>query len=212
MAALALVCGGVWLVFFSSQLALKKVTVTGTSYLSHAAVVDAAGLPMGRPLARLDLSAAQDTVSALGAVKSVDITREWPSSVRIQVTERQAVAVVQTGQLIRGLDAEGLLFREYATRPSNLPLVQANVVDTDARALAEAATVASALPSDLNRRMRLLTVDSVDSITLQMKNGKQVFWGSADDSELKADVLVALLKQPGRVYDVSAPSLPTVRD
>lgn len=214
LSALVLVvlgAGLVWLVFFSSHLAVKKVTVQGTSYLRPAAVREAADVPRGEPLATVDLARAQDLVSALRAVREVDVTRQWPSTIRITVTEREPVAVVQTGELIRGLDAEGVLFRDYARRPGNLPLVQA-AVDADEKALAEAAEVAGALPADLNRRVTVLNVDSVDAISLRLRNGKEVLWGSADDSDLKAKVLVALIKEPGRIYDVSAPSLATVRD
>ena len=207
----AAVSGLVWLVFFSSHLAVKKVTVQGTSYLSADAVRAAADLPEGEPLATVDLARAKDLVSALRAVRDVDVARQWPSSIRITITERTPVAVVQTGELIRGLDEDGVLFREYSKRPGNLPLVQA-AASADDKALAEAARVAGALPADLNRRVTLLSVDSVDAITLQMRNGKQVLWGSADESDLKAKVLVALLKEPGRIYDISAPSLATVRD
>lgn len=211
LALLALASGLVWLVFFSSHLAVKKVTVQGTSYLRPSTVKEAADLPTGEPLATVDLARAKDLVSALRAVREVDVTRQWPSTIRITVTEREPVAVVQTGELIRGMDDEGVLFRDYAKRPGNLPLVQA-AADADEKALAEAAEVAGALPADLNRRVTVLNVDSVDAISLQLRNGKQILWGSADDSELKAKVLVALLKEPGRVYDVSAPSLATVRD
>lgn len=207
---LAIVAGTAWLVLFSSHLALKSVRVEGTQYLSKDEVVKAAGLPMGTPLARLDLAQAQNVVEGLRAVKSVDVTRQWPTSVRITITERTAVAVVQSGHLIRGLDAEGVLFREYGKRPANLPMVQAQG-EVGEEALAEAAKVAGALPASLNRQMKVLRVRTVDDIILDMRNGKQIVWGSAGRSDLKAQVLPVLLKQPGTVYDVSAPSLPTVR-
>jgi cell division protein FtsQ len=34
-------------------------------------------------------------------------------------------------------------------------------------------------------------------------------WGSADESDLKAQVLAVLLRQPARTYDVSVPGQPT---
>ena len=37
-------------------------------------------------------------------------------------------------------------------------------------------------------------------------------WGSSDDSKQKAEVLLALLNQPGKIYDVSVPSQPTTRN
>ena len=48
-------------------------------------------------------------------------------------------------------------------------------------------------------------------VQFTLEDGKRVVWGSADSSELKANVLVALLSQPGRTYDVSSPDLPTIR-
>lgn len=212
LVALVLVVGGTWLVLFSSHLALKKVTVQGNSYLSDAQVLAAADLPMGEPLARLDLARSSDRVGALVAVQSVDVVRQWPTGVRITVTERQAVAVVQESNgIIRGLDADGVLFRDYAKRPATLPLVTAPD-DTDAKALAEAARVASALPGSISRQVLRVEVVSADAITLQLRNGKQVEWGSAEHSERKAEALVPLLKLEGRVYDVSAASMGVVKE
>ena len=34
-------------------------------------------------------------------------------------------------------------------------------------------------------------------------------WGSAEESDAKAEVLAALLEQPGPTYDVSVPGQPT---
>ena len=42
------------------------------------------------------------------------------------------------------------------------------------------------------------------------RDNARVVWGSADQSALKAQVIVPLLQQKGTVYDVSAPSNPTV--
>ena len=67
----------------------------------------------------------------------------------------------------------------------------------------------SALPPALSRRVEHLEVETVDQITLVLRDGRQVVWGSAEDSEAKAEVLVALLKEPARRYDVSVPGQPT---
>ena len=41
--------------------------------------------------------------------------------------------------------------------------------------------------------------------------GLSVVWGTTDRTDEKAEKLAALLTQPGRVYDVSSPGLPTVK-
>ena len=57
-----------------------------------------------------------------------------------------------------------------------------------------------------------VTASSRDSVELVLMSGARVKWGDASDSARKAEVLGVLLRQPGRVYDVSAPELPTVRE
>ena len=52
-------------------------------------------------------------------------------------------------------------------------------------------------------------VATVDQISLVLRDGRTVVWGSAEDSDAKAEVLVELLEQPARKYDVSVPGQPT---
>ena len=49
--------------------------------------------------------------------RSVEVSRAWPDTIRIDVTERQAVAVVDWEGSWRGLDEEGVLFRTYPKQP-----------------------------------------------------------------------------------------------
>ena len=209
LATVTLLFGTVWLVWFSSVMGVKSVTVAGTGYLSADEVRAAAGVPMDEPLARLDLASIEGRVAALAPVKSVDVRRVWPDAVAVKIEERTAVAVVSIGGQVRGLDDEGVVFRTFARKPRELPLVQA---DPEARteAIAESAAVVSAMPADLARRVDHVEVRTPDEITLVLRNGRTVLWGSADQSELKARVLVALLSQRGREYDVSVPGQPRV--
>ena len=47
-------------------------------------------------------------------------------------------------------------------------------------------------------------------IHLRLKGDREVHWGDTDESDRKAAILPPLLTRPGSVYDVTAPSLPTV--
>lgn len=201
--------GAVWLVFFSGALTVKGVEVTGVSVLGPAEVRRVAQVPVGDPLARVPLDAIEARVQGLAPVKDVDVTRSWPDVVRIAVLERQAVAVVQRDDRFRGVDDEGVMFRSYRSRPAGLPVVRISA-GTRAEALAEAARVIDALPGDLASRVEHLEVETVDSISLQLRNGRRVFWGSAEESAAKAEVLAVLLRQKASVYDVSVPGQPTI--
>ena len=208
---LGLVATSIWLVFFSATLQVKKVEVVGNELLSDARVREVADVPLGDQLALVDLGRADARVGSLAEIKSVDVTRTWPDGVRIQVVERTAVAVVELAGRIRGLDADGVVFRDYKAPPKGMPRIRpGGTAGTDA--LKEAATVVSALPPDLATRVDHVEVATVDQITLVLRDQRQVLWGSAEDSELKAEVVDRLLAAvQAQVYDVSVPSNPTTR-
>lgn len=208
--ALAAVVGSVWLLFFSSVLAVADVTVENNQVLDPREVRRVAQVPMGEPLATVDLDAVAARVEALAPVRSVDVSRAWPDKVRIALRERVAVAVVERGGAMQGLDADGVVFRRYPSPPRDLPVVHIGA-RTRSDALAEAATVVGVLPAKLAARVDFVEVETIDTISLEMRNGRTVFWGSADDSENKAKVVEVLLHAAPRAgtYDVSVPGQPT---
>ncbi len=200
--------------FFSSAMAVNGFRVLGADSLSAAQVRRAAAVPLGSPLATVDLDAVTRRIEDLPAVLSVDVSRSWPDRVRIDVTEREPVAVVERGGRLRGLDTDGVVFRRYGARPPNLPLIKiADGVQRDA--LAEAAQVAGALPDDLARRVEYVEVRTVDTISMRLRNGRTVRWGSADESATKARVLDVLLQQRvtrrASLFDVSVPGQPITK-
>ncbi len=207
---LALAAGAIWLVFFSSALAVSGVRVEGAGVLDPRDVRRAAAVPTGAPLATVDLDAVAKRVRRLQPVQSVDVSRAWPDRVRIDVTERVALAVVKRDGMLQGVDDEGVLFRRYPSRPPSLPLLEVGA-GTPRVAVAEAATVVAALPGDLSERVDFVSVQSVDTIRLQLRDGRTVLWGSAQESADKARVLDVLLRRKAAAYDVSVPGQPVLR-
>lgn len=203
---------GVWAVYFSSWLSVKGLDiagVSGTTTLTKSDVRRAADVPTGGPLLRADLGRVQRRVAALAAVRSVDVSREWPSTIRIQVVERVPVAVIEIGGQLHALDADGVVFSSYFNAPKGLPKVS-TPAGTDAAALKQAAEVVAAMPAGLAAKVDHVEVLSVDEVSLALGSGQTVRWGSASDSDIKARVLAALMKaRPDvRAYDVSVPGQP----
>lgn len=204
----AAVGAGVWLLFFSATLSVQTVTVQGEDLLTAAEVREAAGVTTGEQVISVDLEATRRRVEALAAVRSAQVHRQWPDGVLIQVEERDAIAVVDLGSGLRGMDEEGVVFREFAKPPEGMPRVRV-LPGADQDALREAAQVVAALPPALTRRVERVEVESVDQIELVLHDGRVVLWGSAEASEEKAAVLTALLKgRPAQRYDVSVPGQP----
>jgi cell division protein FtsQ len=68
-----------------------------------------------------------------------------------------------------------------------------------------------ALHPDVTVQLARIAAPSLASITLTLKDGRVVVWGTIDRTEEKAETLAALLTRPGHTYDVSSPDLPTVK-
>ncbi|MGY2875286.1 cell division protein FtsQ [Marmoricola sp. URHA0025 HA25] len=207
---LLLVGGGIWLLFFSSVVTVRDVSVHGNKTMSSIKVEAVAKAPMGTQLARVDLAAIQARVESLPAVKSVSVSRSWPHTIAISITERTPVAVVDRGAGLQAVDEDGVLFGSYARQPDDLPLI-GTAPDVKAEALAEAAHVVTSLRADIAAKVDRVDVESVDRIRLRLAGGRTVMWGSSEDSGQKAAVLAVLLGQPGNEIDVSVPGRPTTR-
>jgi cell division protein FtsQ len=197
-------------VFFSSVLAVERVEVTGVRTVPADRVAAAAAVPVGDPLARVDVDQVRRRVEEVQVVERADIGRSWPHTVTIEVTERTPVAAVRGPRGLRLVDAGGVLYRTVAQAPPRLPVM---TVGTEPGAREEAAAVVASLPRSLGRQVRAVAAPTMDSIELRLRGGRTVVWGSAESSALKAEVLGVLLERRSNaasVYDVSVPGAPTV--
>lgn len=209
LVVLALAATAGWVVGFSSLLASRTVVVTGARQMSQEAVLTAAAVPLGVPMARLDLPRVEQRVAALKPVASVRVERRWPHTVSIVITERTPALQVQQASQYLLVDGSGVAFA-VVDGPAK-GLLTARVGTADPAVLRSLAVVAAALPPGLLRRVTAVEAGSLDTIALLLDNGARIVWGSADQSTAKGQVAVALLKQRASVYDVSAPATPTTR-
>ncbi len=207
--ALALAAGGVYLVAFSPVLATRTVAVSGVHLLSSGEVLDAAQVGIGTPLARLDTADVADRVAGLPPVAGVTVTRDWPGTVRIAVTEREPRLAIPAGGGYLVADATGVVFEAVAARPSGLITVDADPADQ--QVLVDVGTVFSSLSPQTAAKVSRLAAPSRDGIELRLVDGSRVIWGSAEESALKSRVLDSLMVLGGTEFNVSAPAFPTRR-
>lgn len=212
---LALAVGGVvvgalaiWLLYFSSLFAVHHVSVSGEQSMSAAEIEAAAKVSFDTPLIEANLDQIRKRVQALPAVRSATVSRSWPQTISITVTERVPIAVVSSPSGLRNIDASGVTFGRMSRRPAGLPLIQL-AGSVDRSALRGAATVAASLPHSILTQVTSITVRTMDDIRLNLTQGRRVRWGNAHDSSTKADVATALLRLHKRIIDVSVPSNPT---
>jgi cell division protein FtsQ len=212
IALMVLMGVGVWLVGFSSVLATRNVTVTGLGDgAEQQAVADAAAVPVGTPLARVDTGGAAERVARIPTIASVSVNRSWPNTVVVSVQRKTPVLGVKNPQgQLQVVDASGVPFETVTTLPPGVAEVNATSNAPDPQGVQAAISVLQLLSPERRSQVSGVTVTSADLVTLQL--GKvSVVWGGLADGPKKLAILETLLKTNPAVVDVSAPDTPITR-
>lgn len=217
------------LVFFSPLLATQKITVRGTSLLETTQVEQKLEPLRGVPLTRIDEKKVRELIGQDNVIRSVQVESRPPHELVVTLKERTAVAVVKQGDTYHTVDSDGVSLLESATQPdTSVPLVRFSGDDPQTSAeFHTISTALSAMPSELLAQVKEASATSTSSITLTLRDNTTVQWGTAEESELKAKVLLSLRQaiakraqeessseaqtQKVTVYDVSAPRVPVTR-
>lgn len=217
------------LVFFSPLLATEKITVRGASLLETSQVEQKLEPLRGVPLTRIDEKKVRELIGQDNVIRSVQVESRPPHELVVTLKERTAVAVVKQGDTYHTVDSDGVSLLESATQPdTSVPLVRFSGDDPQTSAeFRTISTALSAMPSELLAQVKEASATSTSSITLTLRDNTTVQWGTAEESELKAKVLLSLRQaiakraqeenssgaqtQKVTVYDVSAPRVPVTR-
>jgi cell division protein FtsQ len=218
VALVTLVGGLSWVLLGSSWFAARSVQVVGTHELPADVVRAVAAVPLGRPMLRLDTKAIETRVAAVPRVASAQVRCSLDGTVRIEVTERTPVAFVRGGDGVHLVDATGTDYARVPTGPPGLPELRIARVGPRDEATVATLTVLTTLPEWLRTQVRSIAATSPAEVVLRLddeRSGRrgterEVRWGDVREGDRKAAVLGALLTQPGKVYDVSSPALPTI--
>lgn len=203
----------------SPVLDVDRVRVAGAQHTPAELVQRASGIRRHAPMTDVDLDRARRGVLALPWIRTVSITRSWPGTVDIVVTERTAVAAVAAGD--RGfslVDADGRVLDVSATPPAgyvvlaNVPAPGAPGSTLDAT-VGPALDVARALPPTLREKVSTIVPDN-DGVTLRLVAGGVVRLGDATDLGAKLRAADTVLREADTknlcavdVRVASAPSL-----
>jgi len=210
LAILASTAGLIAAAVFSPILALREIRVDGTVRLDPAVIQEAVSGQLGTPLALLDEGRIRDELGAFTGIRSYVTELVPPGTLVIHIVERAPLGVIATPTGFDVVDAAGVVLESPPTRPANLPLMQLESSAPEGTGFEAMAEVLIALPPEVLAQVDSIGARTRDDVTLTLTGSDQrVVWGSADDSERKADILAALLARfatagPGE-YDVSAP-------
>ncbi|MEU0386514.1 cell division protein FtsQ/DivIB [Streptomyces chartreusis] len=212
----------VWLFYGSDWLRAERVSVSGTRILTRDQVEAAADVPLGKPLISVDTDAIETRLrQKLPRIDSVDVVRSWPHGIDLKVVERTPVLIVQKGGKFVEVDDEGVRFATVSEAPKGVPVLELTLSRSSSaaaslrrfgepRLVREAVGVARAVPAAVARDTRIVKVRSYDDISLELRDGRTIAWGSSEKGAAKARTLTALMKASpaARYFDVSVPTAP----
>jgi cell division protein FtsQ len=204
-----------WLTLWSPVFDVREVRVAGAAPDQTEAVRAAAAVAPGTSLLWLDGDDVAVRVRTLPRTASVDVSRDWPGTLVVTVSERVPVlAAPAPGGGVLLVDATGFGYRTMPQHPDGVPtltLPPGVLPSPDEPGTRAAADVAVALPAGLRADVVEVRADGPYDVGFVLTGGREVRWGADADNERKAAVLAALLSRPGSVYDVSTPDLAVVR-
>lgn len=200
---------------FLPQLKVSEVRVAGATYVDASALEQIGSAREGQALAFADLDSLEKDLAAVPGVKEAKASRHWPSTIRVVVTERTAIANLDSGGRSVLVDGSGTALPSTAANPADLPHLIVDPASANTKATEAALLeIVRVLPPNLRAALTKATASAPSNVTLEVSTEagpRTVVWGGPEDSELKAKVLEALLSQPGAVIDVSSPEAPTIR-
>lgn len=213
---IAALLGGGWLWFRDSSLVtVKRVTVTGASG-PDAAAIRRALVAAAQGMTTLDVSLGQlrTAVAPYPVVKNVDVSTQFPHGMRIRVIEQIPVAVVSVQGATIAVASDGTLLHDSGGA-SALPRIPLAVPPGGTRltgAARGAVSLLAAAPYQLLVHLEQVTTTAPHGLTVQVRNGPALYFGSATQLAAKWTAVAAVLADQhsarASYIDVSDPTRP----
>lgn len=203
---------------FSPLMALQRIEIKGTNRVDAAELRRALSDQIGTPLARLDFGAIKRDVAGFPLIESYVTEEAPPHTLVITVQERTPVVAVRSGKSFDLVDPAGIVVQSSPKQPAGMPLADVGRAKVGSSVFRTMTEVVLALPSTVRAQVTSVKASTADDVTLTLRDRSTVVWGNEEQSDTKATLLAALVKDhaarnPGVVveYDVSAPDNGIIR-
>jgi len=216
-AAVLIFAAGSYLLGWSPLLSVRSVEIVGApTKESKTAIERSLEIAVGEKLARVDPRSLSNRLRSFDWIASSEVSRNWiQGKVTISINTRKPVALYsEPGKPQVVLDASGKTFATPADIAEGLPKVSAKSVEGGLAAI----EVFTSLPVSFSKNIDRMSAARSDNFLIYgVFEGQnlRVIWGDGEDTQLKVDVIEALLKREEnknlRMIDVSAPHAPIVK-
>jgi cell division protein FtsQ len=146
-------------------------------------------------------------VEGLAPVLSAAVSRSWPDTIVIKVTERTPDLAVPSAGGFELIDGDGVRVRFAARKPAGMPVLTAPTAGLRGnKAVRAAVMVLASLPRKLRSLVVSVSAPAASAVTLRLAGGISVAWGAPGYVRQKAAELAVLLRTHARHFDVSDPN------
>lgn len=198
------VIAGMFGIYQSPLLRVQNVEVVGVTTVNADEVTSLAALE-GDSMFRPDAGAAEERIRYLPMVESVKLTRHWPQTIRIDITERVAWGYWQVGEDHYAIDTQGIVLptvlpEEGAPTINDLSnpvrLVPGDHVDLDAVRLTQ--SLVQRVPQALSHNVTSVDYSPDRGLALTTDAGYRVVVGDSQNTDYKLAVWQAIEGRLGR--------------
>jgi cell division protein FtsQ len=213
-----------WAVLWSPLLRVSEVKVVGGENTSSADVAKAAGLGPEDHLLTISTTTIEADAEELPWVKTAQVDRVLPGTVRVKITERKPAVTLSIGAAAWMVDATGRVLgpgRAGEGKPTLAGVEVDGVVPgrpVGSAAASDALAAWRSFSPAMRADVQAIFAPTLERITFVLMNGTQVRYGAAEELEAKNSVLKAILARlatEGRTpayIDVRVPAHPAVGD
>ncbi|AKK03519.1 cell division protein FtsQ/DivIB [Corynebacterium epidermidicanis] len=205
----ALIVASGALCYFVPVFKINNVEVNGSVHAAPSDVEATSGIVRGANILRLKESDVAANVAALPWVGKVSVHRSFPTTVTINIDERQAVLYAKRNDGEHLIDAGGKPFVIDVPPPGVVEI--SGTREDNTRLYATAISIVQSLDPDTRGALERIDAKSEYEFTLFLAGGKEVYWGSAEQAHDKALATRAVMKREGARWNVSSPGLITLR-
>ncbi len=204
-------------VVHSPLLGVRKLRVSGGEHTPASLILRASGLRRGAAMVDVSTVTAERRIEALPWVAKARVRKSWPGTIRIDVTERRAVAQVPAGSQWLSVDRSGRVLEMRDERRNDLlalpwdgPPGQPGATLSLSRDLL---ALAAALPPAFETKVEGVQ-GSGSSIALELAGGATVRLGDGAALRQKLIAALTIIGTPAgacaSVINVEVPSAPTL--
>lgn len=194
---------------------IRTVQVVGVEHLTADAIRARAAVPSDATLLRFPARNIERRLLSYAWVSDVQVTRDFPHTLRVRIVERKPAALVDTGKAFWIVDYQGMVLGEQSLEETTtLPIVR-DIPGLQLRAgrssssqiLKNALEVLSGISAQLRQKVRAVSAPSIDETTLLTTDNVEVIVGHAVDLAKKDVIILKIMReQSGSVVTIDVRS------